>query len=150
MPLTTFTTILNNIQLPTNALPFFYANLLIPLLNPAPPVYDPELSKPPDQSELEEHFLPYGATSSNVADHAKISLLLEKLVLGLIVEKRISASQTLIKAAKQGIRVREERATGDARKAGKGFVHDEGLRKVLRRSGDRLLALIQIVEKEQA
>ena len=148
MPLDTFTVLLDNSQLPPKDQPFFHTNLLLIFLNPPPPVYDPLTSAPPSQLALEKHFLPHAANSNSGADNAKVSLILEKLMMELKNRGALTATDKLASAVLEGIKLRQERAIGDARKVGKGMVGEEKqAKKVLEMSGTRLLAILDAVEK---
>jgi len=97
------------------------------------------------QSHLEQHFLPFAASANSAVDSAKVSILLEHLLLLMLDELDITPQ--LLSAVETGVNARNQKAIGDARKKNKGTTGEEAeAREVLSGSAERLLAIVGVFE----
>lgn len=142
--------------MPTDGQRHLNMNILVPHLATYPPksvtLHDPSLE------DLQEHLLPYTAKTNGVADNVRVSLLLEWLLADAMQQAAsepatkqtmtdMLKSGSLRKAVESGVKAREERAIGDARRKGKGMEGQEGeYKQVLKSSGKRLLLLVKVLE----
>lgn len=97
------------------------------------------------QAKLEQCFLPFGAATPSAADNAKISILLESMVILLANDNTLSLSPSLREALMQGIQVRADKAQEEIRR-------NQNSRKMeplewswLLESGERLILLLEEV-----
>jgi len=144
LPLKVFAQFLSTLQLPVDALCGLLCNLLIPYLGCTPKklnIFD--LS----QDDLVGHFLLASANVSGNSDHVKVSLLLEALLINMMSEGKLHIDQRFGDVVKQGIRTRNEKAIGDARRKGKeSRVIEAEARKELENSAERIMAILEILE----
>jgi len=95
------------------------------------------------QAKLERCFLPYAASSASVVDNAKVSILLESLLVLLAESDMLRVTPELKQAVTEGILARNDRAQVEVRRS-------QSSRKVediewcwLIESGERLMFLIE-------
>ncbi|EON67584.1 hypothetical protein W97_06952 [Coniosporium apollinis CBS 100218] len=144
LPLPTFSTILTTSALSPATLASLCANLLLPLITTAPPNYNTLLLCQPD---LERFFLPAPANGNSYVDNAKVSLLLQTIVVQMFASGRIVPTEAFGAAVEEGVRARREKAIGDARKRGKGREGEEKeARGVLEGSERLLMVVLEVVE----
>jgi hypothetical protein len=100
------------------------------------------------QDDLVGHFLPACANVSGNSDNAKVSLLLEALLINMMSEGKFRIDQRFGDVVEEGIRTRKEKAIGDARRKGKEIkVIEAEARKELENSAERIMAILEILEK---
>jgi len=144
LPLNVFAQFLSTLQLPASTLCGLLCNLLIPYLTCAPTKLDIfDLS----QDDLVSYFLPVAANVSSNSDNAKISLLLEALLMNMMSEGKLNIDRRFGDTVEEGIRARKEKAIGDARRKGKeNKVVEAEARKALEKSAERIMAILEILE----
>ncbi|KAI9813605.1 MAG: hypothetical protein M1827_003675 [Pycnora praestabilis] len=99
------------------------------------------------QEVLERCYLPFPATTANVADNAKVSILVEALLRLLALHGGLEYTAGLQDAIETGIRERERKAKGDGRR--KGLSREEEAEKVwLRGSAGRLRVMAAFLKEE--
>jgi hypothetical protein len=144
LPLNVFAQFLSTLQLPTNTLCGLLCNLLMPYLTCTPKnlnIFD--LS----QDDLVNHFLRVPANVNTNSDNAKMSLLLEALLINMMNEGKLRIDRRFGDIVEEGIRVRKEKAIGDARRKVKGNkVVEAEARKELEMSAERIMAILEILE----
>ncbi|KAF1989822.1 hypothetical protein K402DRAFT_390796 [Aulographum hederae CBS 113979] len=146
LPLHSFSSLLLNLNLDPNTKIALLGNLLLLLLNTIN-VYNNIFHI--SQSVAEKYYLPYAANGHSRADHAKVSLILESMLLELLEMGQLKHSHDLRKIVETGIAARRRGAIGDARKKGKGMKGDEAHAvEMLKSSGERLLDIVGMVEAE--
>ncbi|KAF4768075.1 hypothetical protein HAV15_002409 [Penicillium sp. str.  len=79
------------------------------------------------QAKLEKCFLPYAAATPNVGNNAKVSLLLEALMVLLHKSKMLSVTPSLEEAVRSGI-ARREKASRDRDSVEWAYLKESGLR----------------------
>jgi len=121
-------------------IPVLLANNLLPLIGSAALRYSIwEIS----QSHLEQYYLPFATSANSVVDSAKVSLLLEQLLLYMLDDLDITPE--LVAAVETGVNARSQKALGDARKKNKRTTGEEAeAREVLSLSAERLLAIVGV------
>ncbi|KAJ9640990.1 hypothetical protein H2199_005658 [Coniosporium tulheliwenetii] len=77
------------------------------------------------QPDLERFFLPAPANGNSYVDNAKVSLLLQTIVMQMFASGKIVPTEAFGAAVEEGVRARREKAIGDARKRGKGREGEE-------------------------
>ncbi|KAK3080277.1 hypothetical protein LTS18_002664, partial [Coniosporium uncinatum] len=91
------------------------------------------------------YYLPFAASANSVIDSAKVSLLLEQLLLYMLDDLDITPE--LVAAVETGVHARSQKALGDARKKNKGTTGEEAeAREVLSLSAERLLAIVGVLK----
>ena len=104
------------------------------------------------QGKLERCFLPYMASTTSLADNAKISITLESLIILLADSDMLHVTPELRNAVVQGTQRRIQRARGEARKGGQAVLQwaDDIEQTWLLESGERLMLLVQeILPKDE-
>lgn len=118
--------------------------LLRPLLSNAAPDYNENSLT---QRDFELHYAPYCSNLSNVVDNAKLSLLVEDLLRLLWRSGRLTYSDSLKESVEEGIKVRKGKVSMDGRrKAAVRAAEDEEARTVLEHSGQRMLAILDMIQ----
>jgi hypothetical protein len=97
------------------------------------------------QSKMEECYLPFAATSSSVADNAKVSLCLETLLRHLLLAGKLTARPALGYALHEGIQRRCEKASDGVRKSASARKREEIAWAWLLESGERLTDILKRV-----
>ncbi len=97
------------------------------------------------QSKMEECYLPFAATSSSVADNAKVSLCLETLLRHLLVAGKLTARPALELAIQDGIQKRCEKASDGVKKSASARRKEEIAWAWLLESGERLTDILKRV-----
>ncbi|KIW04133.1 uncharacterized protein PV09_04941 [Verruconis gallopava] len=99
------------------------------------------------QNDLIKHYLPHAANANSAAENAKMSLLVEHILFYMFSEGRLEPSIELTNAVEKGIRARAVKATGDARRRGKGKSPEEQAAKgVLDMSAERIRVLLGMLD----
>lgn len=99
-----------------------------------------------DQNKLEECFLPFAAANASVVDNAKVSILLEALIVLLAGTGVLEIRPSLQQAVLLGIQNRVERSSEEIRRS-QAKKQKESLEwSWLVESGDRLLLLLEILQ----
>ncbi|KAG9189112.1 hypothetical protein G6011_05980 [Alternaria panax] len=122
----------------------FTVNLLHPLITGRPPNY---FIRQPTQKDFEEILLPLRGTTKSFAASAKISLILEQMVLYMMEEQLLKPTDALREAMETGIDVRNKvDGTG---KGKRGNAEEENTaKKLLQTSSERLLGLLEVLEMQ--
>jgi hypothetical protein len=94
---------------------------------------------------METCYLPFAATSSSVADNAKVSLCLETLLRHLGLAGKLSARPALEYATYEGIQRRCEKASDGVKKSAAARRRDEMAWAWLLESGERLRDVLKRV-----
>ncbi|KAJ6171274.1 hypothetical protein N7470_000341 [Penicillium chermesinum] len=106
------------------------------------------------QAKLEDCLLPYAAASSTVADNAKISILLEALIILLADDGMLVITPTFKKALESGIQRRSEQLDGGSRRGRKNDKKSSGSDSFelvcLIESAERLVYLMDLVPQDNA
>ncbi|KAI9881584.1 MAG: hypothetical protein M1830_000148 [Pleopsidium flavum] len=97
-----------------------------------------------NQDMLEQNFLPYTANTSNMADNAKVSLLVETLLKLLDKHIGLNPTTSLSHAVRAGITAREKKVNGDRKKKGSTKKEEEADRVWLNGSANRMRALLEM------
>ena len=144
LPLNVFAQFLSTLQLPADTFCGLLCNLLIPYLTCTPKNLDIfDLS----QYDLVDYFLPASANVNSNSDNAKMSLLLEAILMNMMNEGKLHIDQRFGDIVEEGIKTRKEKAIGDARRKGKGSKAVEAeARKELENSAERIMAILEILE----
>ena len=100
----------------------------------APPSNEPWLR----QSKMEQCYLPFAATSTKIADNAKVSLCLESLMQHLLLAGKVVLRPDLESAVDEGIRKRCSKAKDGSKKAAAAQKQEEKAWTSLRQSSERL------------
>ncbi|PGH09122.1 hypothetical protein GX51_00876 [Blastomyces parvus] len=95
-----------------------------------------------NQSTLERYYLPYAAYTNDVIDNAKVSILLEILLLTLSSNDLLQAQPSLRAAIQEGIIARAEKAQSDAKRSQDKRKLDEIGWAWLIESGERMTYLV--------
>ncbi|OAX85050.1 hypothetical protein ACJ72_00580 [Emergomyces africanus] len=95
-----------------------------------------------NQSELEIHYLPFAAYTNNSIENAKVSILLETLLLLLASHGMLQAQPSLISAIETGIMARADKSQSDAKKSQDKKKLDEIGWAWLIESGERMTYLV--------
>ena len=96
-----------------------------------------------DQETLENHYLPWKANSTTVSDNAKVSLLVEVLLRGLLNSGNLQSTTSLQQAARWGVEARTDSVEWDGRKrTAKKQRAEEWSQVVLETSTARIYAII--------
>jgi hypothetical protein len=151
-PCSLIISLLDTLQLESRDRRHLQMNLILPLQN----VWSKHVTdnRAPTITELQDHFVPYAASSTSYSDNAKVSVVLESLLGGIIRDTQAGetikvicnpdaavhaemlreesaalreaiSSGSLMKAIKEGSKARKKKATGDARKKSKGTEGEE-------------------------
>ncbi|KAI9805665.1 MAG: hypothetical protein M1833_005158 [Piccolia ochrophora] len=157
LPLPTFTLLLSPtlIPLPPAVRITLTQYLLTTLLTPSaptPPLLRRSTASPYadalTQATLEKCYLPFAANTASVADNAKVAVCVEALLRLLARYAHVQPTARLRDAVDKGVRAREAKASGDARKgSGKRRVEEEE-KAALRGSGVRMRALVEVLTEE--
>ncbi|OCK84926.1 hypothetical protein K432DRAFT_319242 [Lepidopterella palustris CBS 459.81] len=143
LPTSTFGCLLSTSKLPSAAQIMLNVNLLLPLLASNFPRHITTL---PAQEHLERYFLPFPAINHSYADNAKISLILESILMQMMDSNALEPTDGLKAAILAGVAAREKKACGDARrKKGRGNEEDWA-KEIMQMSKERLLGLLDILE----
>jgi hypothetical protein len=97
------------------------------------------------QTKLEQCFLPFGAATTSVVDNAKISILLESMVMLLANSNELSLSPSLREALMQGIQARVDKAQDEIRRNQNSRNMEPLEWAWLLESGERLIFLLEAV-----
>lgn len=144
LPLNVFVQILSTLRLPPNILSSLLCNLLIPYL---PYTVNVVNIFNLTQDDLVSHFLPASANVNSNSDNAKMSLLLEGLLINMMSEGKLYVDQRFGDSVEEGIRARKEKAIGDARRKGKGNkIVEAEAQKQLVKSAERIMVILEILE----
>ena len=119
--------------------------LLRPLLSSSAPVSN---ANSLTAERFASHFAPFSANVSSVGENARVGICVEGLLRllwteGVLANAGVEVRKAVKQAVEEGIRVREEKASGDGRRksAGKG---EEGWR-VLVAGGERMRGVLGMV-----
>lgn len=130
--------------MPLGSLSGLLVNLLIPYIPSAPSKVNIFTIK---KGDLVKNILPYSANVNSSVDNAKMSLVIEALLASFMSEYDLKADEEFSKAIEEGIKNRREKAIGDARRKFKGRKGVEAeARRELEMSGERILAILEILE----
>lgn len=120
--------------------------LLFNMLESAAPQAEQEYL---DQDKLEQCFLPFAAANASVVDNAKVSILLEALIVLLAGNGILKLRPSLEEAVQNGIQNRVDRSTDEIRRS-QAKKQKEALEwSWLMESGDRLLFLMEVLQPQR-
>ncbi|KAF2812490.1 uncharacterized protein BDZ99DRAFT_518325 [Mytilinidion resinicola] len=142
LPTSVFSIFLSTSKLDPSAQARLNTTLLIPLLPANPSEYYPL----PDQSQFEEHYLPFAANTHSYGDNAKISLIFESLFIQMMKNNALQPSKELRQAVEEGVAARQAKAYGDARRKQRRESEEAAAKDILKMSQERLLGLVEILE----
>ncbi|KAJ5606328.1 hypothetical protein N7510_009109 [Penicillium lagena] len=97
------------------------------------------------QAKLEQCFLPFGAATASTADNAKISILLESMIILLANDNTLSPSPSLREALMQGIQARADKAQEEIRRNQNSRNMEPLEWSWLLESGERLILMLEEV-----
>jgi hypothetical protein len=142
LPTITLQILLSTSKMPGLSQMAFNANLLLPLASGTLPDYFNNL---PIQQHFEKTLLPLRGTAQSFAANAKISLLLEQMVLYMMSENALISSDALVTAFVTGIDARHG-VCGTVR-GKRGTAEDETQAKaIMEACSERLLGLLELIE----
>jgi hypothetical protein len=99
------------------------------------------------QEQLCSTFLPSAAKVQSVSGNAKMSLILEALLLNTLDTDRLEANDALLAAVEKGIQSRKSKAVPDGRRRGKGRSgREQDALEELEMSSERIRAIVEILE----
>jgi hypothetical protein len=125
-----FRQIVNEVNLPPNEYAAFLVNNMFPFLASPPARYNVLSLK---QSDLERLFIVAVANGDSAINAAKLSILIEKLLVNLTANNQLDCTPELLNAIDNGVIAREQKAiSGDNRE--------------LRYSGRRILAFRKMLK----
>ncbi|KAI5374337.1 hypothetical protein AA0117_g9235 [Alternaria alternata] len=144
LPTVIFQVLLSTMKLPHKIRLAFTVNLLHPLITGKPPNY---FIRQPTQEDFEEILLPLRGTTKSFAANAKISLILEQVVLRTMEQQLLKPTDALREAMESGIDARNKVfGTG---KGKRGNAEEENIaKKLLHTSSERLLGLLEVLEMQ--
>lgn len=147
LPLPHFSVLISNAFMDPPNQVCFLINLLLPLTGASPPskgIFNVT------QEQMVQDFIPRAASAYSTVDNAKVSIVLESLFMSMMQANGIEPTEELGAAVEEGVRARKAKATGDARRKGKGTTGDESdARRELDLSSERLMALLEVIEEGQ-
>ncbi|KAF2493231.1 hypothetical protein BU16DRAFT_563404 [Lophium mytilinum] len=142
LPTSVFSIFLSTSKLDPAAQSRLNTTLLIPLLLTNPSEYYPL----PNQSQFEEHYLPFAANTHSYGDNAKISLIFESIFIQMMKNDALQPSKGLRVAVENGVAARQAQAYGDARRKQHRTSEEAVAKDILKLSQERLLGLVEILE----
>lgn len=149
LPLPVFQAIINPFATPriSDKRQFMLCDFLIGHLqeSAAPTADDSDIT----QAKLERCFLPYAAASTGAADNAKISILLESLIVLLADDGMLVTTPSFKKALENGVKRRNERPNDGNRRAKKNDENEAFERECLKESGIRLVYLMDLLPQDE-
>jgi hypothetical protein len=138
LPTMTFKVLLSTSKLPDLLQVAFCANLLLPLVSGTIPDY---FRYEPKQADFESTLLTLKGTTQSFAANAKISFILEQLLIYMMSQDALTATDALRKAMEGGIEARRS-VKGKKRNA-----EDEDPAKILMEAcSERLLGMLEVLE----
>jgi hypothetical protein len=138
LPSMVFEVMLSTSKMPEPFQVAFNANLLEPLVSIKIPDY---IRSPPVQHQLESTLLPIKATTQSFAVNAKISLILEQILIYMMNQEQLVISDSLRKAVEAGIKVRHSvYGTGRGKKGNP--VEEEQAKTIMHACSDRMRGLL--------
>ena len=143
LPTSAFGALLSTSKLLPSTQTALNTNLLLPLLATNLPNYN---IISPTQAHLEKYFLPSPANTHSYAANAKVSLVLEAIFTHMMNDGALQPTETLGTAVESGIRARDKKALGNARKKKGKIDEEEAAKGILEMSKARLMGLLEVVE----
>lgn len=138
-----FQVLLSTMTMPSSIQIAFVANLLHPLITGKPPNF---FVVDPTQEHFEAKLLPLRATTQSFVANAKISLILEQMIMHMISQDGLLPTPALRKAMETGIKARE-----GVNGLKKGDIGQEQQAKALMKAcSGRLLGLLEGLEVAKA
>lgn len=142
LPTSIFQILLSTLKLPGLFQVAFNCNLLHPLVTGKLPNY---FQHHPTQEELEAILLPIKATTQSFAANAKISLILEQIVIFMMSQDILIATDSLRQAMEKGIKTRSGVYGTGRGKRGNAQEEDQA-KDIMNACSDRLLGLLEALE----
>ncbi|KAJ6284404.1 hypothetical protein J3E71DRAFT_375373 [Bipolaris maydis] len=142
LPTIMFQALLPTMKLPDDIQFAFNSNLLSPLISGKPPNYFVTL---PTQDHFEKKLLPLKGSTQSFAASAKISLILEQLLMYMMDHDAIEPTKALRNAMQTGIDARQG-VHGTAKGKRGNAREEEQANKLLHACSERLLALLEVLE----
>ncbi|KAI2486685.1 hypothetical protein Ptr902_00818 [Pyrenophora tritici-repentis] len=139
LPTITFQVLLSTMKMPDTVQIAFLANLLNPMITGKPPNL---FLVEPTQEHFEEKLLSLKATTQSFATNAKISLILEQMVMHMMSRDALVPTPPLRKAMETGIKARESVHGIKRGNAGE----EEQANVLMQACSERLLGLMEILE----
>lgn len=122
----------------------FCANLLLPLVSGTLPDY---FRYEPAQEHFEKTLLPLKSTNQSFAANAKISLILERMVLYMVDQEAFKPTQPLRAAMEAGIKARHSAyGTGKAKKGN--AEEEQQARALMEACSERLMNMLELLEMD--
>jgi hypothetical protein len=142
LPTMIFEVLLSTLNMPGRLSVAFSANLLLPLVSNKPPEY---FTKEPTQENLEKKHLPLKGTTQSFASNAKVSLILEQMIIYMMSQDTLTPTKALRSAMETGIAARQKvLGTGKGKKGNAD--EEEQAKKLMEACSERLLGLLEILE----
>ena len=142
LPIFVFEVLLSTLRMPGLSQIAFCVNLLLPLVSGTLPAF---LYDTPKQEHLESILLPIKGNTQSFAANAKISLILEQILLHVMSLDALKPTIGLRRAMESGIKARQS-VYGIARGKKGNAAEEEDGEKVMKASSQRLLGLLEMLE----
>jgi hypothetical protein len=150
LPLPIFQTFVNPYvlpELPDDQQTTLCQALLLHMLESSAPTTDEEYLS---QTKMEECFLPFAASTASTVDNAKVSIVLEALVVLLANSNMLTMTPSFKEAVENGILRRAERAQDDMRRS----IASRNKESIewcwLVESGERLMSLVELLASKDS
>jgi hypothetical protein len=142
LPTRIFSVLLSTSKLPGLVRLAFCSNLLLPLVNGTLPNY---FYYEPTQQHFEDTLLTLKATRQSFAANAKISLVLEQMLMYMMSQDALTPTDSLKASMESGIQKRHSvSGTGKGRK---GNIEEEAQgRDLMKACSERMLGMIDVLE----
>ncbi|CAO2655510.1 Nn.00g043130.m01.CDS01 [Neocucurbitaria sp. VM-36] len=142
LPTIVFKVLLSTLAMPGPLQIAFNANLLLPLVSGSVPDY---FRYEPTQEHFEATLLPLKGTTQSFAANAKISLILEQMVMYMMTQNALTPTESLRQAMETGIAARHS-VYGTGRGKRGNAEEEEQAQGLMEATSDRLLGLLEVLE----
>jgi hypothetical protein len=142
LPTVTFKVLLSTSKMPGPFQLAFCANLLLPMVSGTLPDY---FRYEPTQEHFEKTYLTLKSTNQSYATNAKISLIVEQMVIYMVSQDAFTATDELRKAMEAGIEARHSVYGTGRGKKGNGEEESQS-RAVMETCSERLLGVLELLE----
>ncbi|KAF1845004.1 uncharacterized protein K460DRAFT_284565 [Cucurbitaria berberidis CBS 394.84] len=142
LPTIVFKVLLSTLEMPALFQVAFNANLLLPLVSRTLPDY---FRYEPRQEDFEATLLPLKGTTQSYAANAKISLILEQMVMYMMACDALTPTEPLRQAMETGIEARQG-VFGTGRGKRGNLREEKQAQGLMEASSERLLGLLEVLE----
>ncbi|KAL1801679.1 hypothetical protein ACET3X_002021 [Alternaria dauci] len=144
LPTIIFQVLLSTMKLPHKTRLAFTVNLLHPLITGKPPNY---FIRQPTQEDFEEILLPLRGTTKSFAANAKISLVIEQMVMCMMEQQLLKSTDALREVMESGIDARSNvSGTGKGKRGN--AVEEDVAKRLMQTCSERLLGLLEVLEMQ--